>query len=156
MTWVAGTATRLGTGDWESLFEIGQFRELLGRLASDFRGGDRPPKEPPFELDRADEYATVDPSATYQPVHLTGRLIVPKEESPTSLAVAINGVVRGVTETFIDGESVRFTCLLPRGALTAGENDIEVLRITGSPGAPRVRRLRQRRLERRPATHGNE
>ncbi|MCZ6727408.1 MAG: sulfatase-like hydrolase/transferase, partial [Acidobacteria bacterium] len=111
---VARTAVRLGTGDWKSLFEIGRFRELLGRPASELRGAERPPARPFVELDRADEYATVDPSATYQPVHLTGRLIVPPEESPTSLAVAINGVVRGVTETFIDGEKVRFTSLLPR------------------------------------------
>jgi hypothetical protein len=95
-------------------------------------------------VDTLDELTGVDLAAAQLPVHLRGRVEQNDGSTALDLAVALNGVVRATTRTYPQGNRWQFTALVPTAALVAGDNRVEILRLSGAEDSPEVQRLRQR------------
>ncbi|MGE5646502.1 MAG: sulfatase-like hydrolase/transferase [Acidobacteriota bacterium] len=68
--------------------------------------------------------------------------------SPLQLAVSVNGVIRAVTESYIDGGAEQFWAQVPESALRAGSNEIGVYLIRGGGGKlARIERDMARRYQ---------
>jgi hypothetical protein len=114
----------LGTGrDGPSrIYRIGPNQELLGRPAS--AAGE----QLDVALVDAGDYARVDPGSPYLPTHVVGQ-VESEGETGREIAVAVNGVIRAVGNTFElvtgdEGELV--SVMIPPGALRQGRNRVEV------------------------------
>jgi hypothetical protein len=108
------------------LYANGANWDLLGRatrsLSRSAAAGAR------AELDSADLLDGHRPGARLVPSYLSGRLTGGIEPG-ASLAVAVNGRIRAVTESFDYGGEVRMAAVIPPGAFRAGENEVEVLEV---------------------------
>jgi Sulfatase len=106
----------------ERVYRLGPNQELLGRPAS--AAGDR------LDVDfaYAAEYEDVDPSSTYLPNHVVGR-VRSEGETGREIAVAVNGMIAGVGSTFElaegdEGELV--SVMVPPSVFRPGRNRVEV------------------------------
>ena len=113
-----------GSGS-DSVYEIGPNPELIGQPAS--AAGE------PLDVDFAygKDYENVDPASAYVPVHVVGR-VNGSGEAPRDIAVAVNGTVRAVGNTFTlaagdEGELV--SVLVPESAFRKGRNQVQVLQV---------------------------
>jgi Sulfatase len=109
----------------ERMFEIGPDPELIGQPAS--AAGD--PLD--VELAYAQDYENMDPASGYLPTHVVGRVNGP-ERQPREIAVAVNGTIRAVGNTFElavgdDGELV--SVMVPESSFRKGRNRVEVLEL---------------------------
>jgi Sulfatase len=109
----------------ERLYEIGPNTELIGQPAS----AAGPPLD--VELAYAGDYQDVDPASGYVPVHVVGRVNGP-DRHPRDIAVAVNGTIRAVGNTFTlaegdEGELV--SVVVPETAFRRGRNEVEVLEL---------------------------
>lgn len=125
-------------------FADGPYPELLNRKVPEAWAGE----EASFaaEIDNAEEYARVDPAASYFPACIKGRLhLGPETNRPACLAIAANGRIRAVAR-IPPGPEATWSALLADGALVEGKNHIEVYAVqpSESEGAgPLLRRVRQ-------------
>ena len=67
----------------------------------------------------------------YLPLHFEGSL---SARAPATLAIAVNGIIAGVTKTFIDDGRQRVDTVLIPGAFRNGRNVVKVFVLTGSEG----------------------
>ncbi|MDQ4049239.1 MAG: sulfatase-like hydrolase/transferase [Actinomycetota bacterium] len=129
-----------------SLFDFGPNRALRGRPVKRFRvveGG-----RVRAQLNDAGDYDRIRLDSGFLPVHLTGRISGGRGRSRRDIAVAINGVIRGVSR------SVRlrrrrpeyFSVLVDPRALVKGRNEVQVFAVSRSR-----RRFGLRRIYRSPA-----
>jgi hypothetical protein len=127
-----------GKGPWE-LYQLGDEFGWAGRAV---------PSSTPaesgisYQLDRDGYYANVDPRAPLLLTNVTGRLLRRKNvagEEPVRLAVAVNGTIGAVTESFQDGDREMFSAVVQETTLRAGRNQIAVFRV-GNEGE--LRRIR--------------
>lgn len=124
-----------------TLFDFGPNRALRGRPLEGLRVFDGGPLR--ARLTDPHEYEHVRLDGSFLPVHVTGRISGGRGRSRRDIAVAINGVVRGVTR------SVRlrrrrgefFTVLVDPRALVTGRNDVQVLIVGRSRGRFLLRRI---------------
>jgi hypothetical protein len=130
-----------GSGADESrLFAIGpSARELVGRRV------DSVPLEPGrgvrAELDQRGLLAAVDLDSGVVPARITGAVEGKGGERPLELAVAVNGRIEAVTQTFeLDG-TTRFSALVPEAGLRDGANEVEIFSLSDDGGAMRLTRL---------------
>lgn len=108
---------------------------LLGTPAADLAGA---PSDLEFVFDEPDAWRAVDVDATVVPAYLSGA--VRGLEGPAEVAVAVNGIIAGTGRTFDhDGDRAHFAMLLPRSALRAGSNDIELHLVAGPDARPVLR-----------------
>jgi len=135
---------RFGVGSWDEVYATGKYGALIGRPLAEVRGADKPPTGPLAHLDHPDDLDNVVLQLARLPVHLTGWLRRRSEDQPLTLAFAVNGTIQATTETFLERGRWRFTALMPKEALAAGRNTVEVLRVSGPRENPSVRRLRRR------------
>ncbi|HUO45660.1 MAG TPA: sulfatase-like hydrolase/transferase [Acidimicrobiia bacterium] len=77
-------------------------------------------------IERPQWYGEVDPGADSIPVRITGTLVVPPDHEIT-LGVALNGSIVAMTQSFLDGNVVRFQVMVPPDALKQGSNLIELV-----------------------------
>jgi Sulfatase len=117
----------VGADGPDRIFRVGPNRELVGRpVASLDVGGDSSAR---VELDDADAYADVDPDGARIPIWVTGE--VSGAAGPRDVAIAVDGVVRAVSNTFElanrDGELL--AALIPPSSLRRGENRIDVYEV---------------------------
>jgi hypothetical protein len=117
----------LGTGrdGPDRLYRIGPHQELVGRPAA--------AAGPPLDVDllNRSDYDHVDPKSSYLPIHVVGKVRSPGEP-PRDVAVAVNGTIRAVGNTFrlasgAGGELV--SVLLPPDSLRRGRNRVQVLAV---------------------------
>jgi hypothetical protein len=117
----------------ESLFAVGEHRELLGRSVAADASGEASPFA--VRLDGVSAYDKVNPDSAFLPVHITGRLEA--ETIPGNaldLAIAVNGVVRAVTRSFAHkANTARFTAMLPEQTFRRGHNEVEVFLVREGP-----------------------
>jgi hypothetical protein len=109
----------------DRIFQIGPHPELIGQPAS--AAGPRLD----VELSYADEYEHVDPASGYIPVHVVGRVNAP-DRHPRDIAVAVNGTIRGVGNTFtlaVGDEGELVSVMVPESAFHKGRNRVEVLQV---------------------------
>jgi hypothetical protein len=108
-----------------SLMRLGPNADLIGRSvaalphAPDSDGG---------AIDRAAAYRSVRPRTGVVPAFVTGRL-PPREPAGLPLAVAIDGRIRAVAQSWRQGGQTRFSAIVPPSALTAGEHAVEVFAV---------------------------
>jgi hypothetical protein len=84
------------------------------------------------QLDRGAYYWNVDLTAPTVLTDITGHLDRPQAGAPAELAVAVNGTIRTITESYRDGDQERFAALVPEDALRRGRNDIAVFLVRGA------------------------
>ena len=129
-----------------TLFDFGPNRGLRGRPVGRLRvveGGALLAR-----LNDPADYERVRPEGSFLPVHITGRILGGRGRSRRDIAVAINGVIRGVSR------SVRlrrrrpeyFTVIVDPRALVKGRNEVQVFAVSRSR-----RRFGLRRIYRSPA-----
>jgi hypothetical protein len=86
-----------------------------------------------YELHRAGYFSKVDPGAPALVTNIGGRVIRDRffddRSIPLPLAVAVNGIVHAVTETYRDGGEDAFTAMVPHTALRTGRNDVGIFLI---------------------------
>jgi hypothetical protein len=104
------------------IYEIGPHPELIGQPSS--AAG----QKLDVDLAYADEYDDVDPASGYVPAHVVGRVRGP-DRHPRDIAVAVNGTIRAVGNTFTlavgdPGELV--SVMVAETAFHKGRNRVEV------------------------------
>ncbi len=129
-----------GAGN-RSLFDFGPNRVLLRRAVASLRvvggGGLR------ATLNGAADYRNVDTRDAFLPAHVTGRILGRRRGRRRDVAIAVNGVVRGVSRSVrvrrVAGE--HFSVLVPESALAAGANSVEVFVVSRRRGRRLLRRI---------------
>ena len=92
-------------------------------------------------FDQAAHFRDVDPDAGFVPAQVFGRvrwLGDPSVPDP-ALALAVNGVIRAVTATFLGRSGLRFAALVPEQAFAAGANRIDVFLVEPGGDGPTLR-----------------
>jgi hypothetical protein len=104
------------------LYRIGPNRELLGRLVSTLSV--QPSHSASVSLENQSLLQTVDTRSDLLPTWIQGDLtgVGPNED----LAVAVNGRIAAVTQSFSAGGSSKFDAMVPEGSLHDGRNDVSV------------------------------
>jgi Sulfatase len=128
-------ARLFGSGDWERLYAAGPHPELLARPASSFTvvaSGDRAVIEDELTRELLDG---MPPSFAFVPSPLQGFVEGPGAEAGRALAVAVNGRIAAIAETYSGSESVQFSALLPESAFRPGRNRIAFYWAEGSTEA---------------------
>ena len=113
-----------GAGDWERVFAVGPHRDLLGRSVREFAvvsSGDHATIE--HKLTR-ELLQAIQPDLPFVPSPLQGRVGGSGAVSGRSLAVAVNGSIEAVAETYDRSGTVRFSALLPESAFRPGPNRV--------------------------------
>jgi hypothetical protein len=117
------------------LYGNGGNSDLLGRPV---RGlAKAPPISGQLQLDGAELLDRFRPGAHLVPSFISGRIsggVAPGE----SLAVAVDGTIRGVTETFSHDDGVRIAAIVPVDSFHAGSNSVEAFVVSGTGGARRL------------------
>ena len=115
-----------------SLFDFGPNRSLRNRPVAGLRvvGGGRLRAT----LNEESGYERIRPEASFLRVHLTGRILGGRASSRRDVAVAVDGVIRGVSRSVrLRGDgSEYFSVLVEPRALHRGRNVIEVFAVSRS------------------------
>ncbi len=121
----------------ESLFQIGRFRDLIGRRPSGLVPASY--SGPEVDLHDAGVFENLDLEAGYIPARIVGSFGPAAGEKARDLAVAVNGRIRAVTQTYdsLYGEWM-FAAMVPENAFLDGFNQVEVFRILGDEASPRL------------------
>ncbi len=90
------------------------------------------------ELDRAAALRTVDPRGETVPFVIAGRLTGDGQPGER-MAIAVNGRVATVVRPFREGDARRFSALVPPDLFVRGNNRVDVVRVTGTGSARRLR-----------------
>ena len=123
-----------------TLYDFGPNRRLRGRpLKLPIVGGGHLKAT----LNEAAEYARIRPGASFLPIHITGRITGGPPHARRDIAVAINGVVRGVTRSarIRRNPGEYYSVLVDPRALQKGRNEIEIFAVSRTPAGFGLRRL---------------
>ena len=134
--------SRFGSGGKPNgLFNIGSHDDLIGRHVSEFRLTEA--TNVTVELDQAIYYERVDPESAFVPSYITGRAFSDEDTlSQLYLAVAVNGTIRAVTQTFGEDSNIaKFSAIVPETAFQAGKNHVEILVVSGVGSSRHLKRL---------------
>jgi hypothetical protein len=109
----------------ERVFQIGPNAELIGQPAA--AAGE--PLD--VELSYAKDYENVQPDSGYVPAHVVG-LVNGPDRHPRDIAVAVNGTIRAVGNTFtlaVGDEGELVSVMVPESAFRPGRNRVQVLQV---------------------------
>jgi hypothetical protein len=126
------------------LYRIGEYGDLVGRPAAPLvAAGDAPSAA----LDQPQLYRRVVRTARTAPwLYVSGHVATPERGRP--LAIAVNGVVAGLSETALDpgvANRTQFWGMLAPDAFVDGDNTVELYAIEGPADAPRLVPVRRTR-----------
>jgi len=125
--------------DW---FKLGPHADLVGRRVGDLTVADSGGTARVVGLD---DYRRVDPSTGSVPAQVGGQLTKTTPGTPTrpTVAVAVNGVIGGVSETFASGDSppTWFTAMISDTLLRSGDNQLQLFLVDTTGGQRRLRPL---------------
>ena len=110
-------------------YAIGPFASLVGRKVSDIPFLNNESERLTIEFKQRNGFKQVDvESTTFIPIYVSGKVLkgAPVNEK-VNLAIAVNGTVQAVTQTFSEepGETPRFYAMLPEHVLVNGSNKID-------------------------------
>jgi len=110
------------------LYRIGPHSELLGRLVSSLSV--QPSRSAGVSLENQNLLQTVDTHSDLLPAWIQGDLtgVEPDED----LAVAVDGRVAAMTQSFSVGGQSKFDAMVPEGSLHDGRNDVSVYLVQGN------------------------
>ena len=136
-----------GSGeDPRSIYRIGRFRSLVGRKIEQLAHAGTSDLELELELKAEWSFEEVDLDGPFVPAHIAGQ-IVARQRSPDRLylAVAMNGRIEAVTQTYQGPESVwSFTAIVPETVFKAGSNRVEVFVVSESENGPSLAAIRKK------------
>jgi hypothetical protein len=103
-------------------------------------------------VDKLEEYGKVDPSGGWVPAEMTGQFrFAPGMPTDPAIAVAVNGVIGGVSEPFreerVNGQSKargrpdKFAVVTPDTLFKKGANRLELFAVQSTGGQVRLRPL---------------
>ena len=121
---LAGQLATFGTTPAD-LYRIGPHQELLGRLVSGL--STHPSRSTSVQLSNENLLRTVDTRSGLLPTWVQGKVSGPLDSQ--DLAVAVNGRVAAVTQTFVVGGVTGFDAMVPEGSLHDGRNDVSVFAV---------------------------
>ncbi len=141
--------TLFGSGRDKSdgLFGVGPHKEFIGHRVDKMNISKE--ADVAIELDFPNLFLKVDPGTGFVPAHITGRVHTKplhskrKEEEPLHLAIAINGTISAVTQTWTfpeKGEMGRWSAMVDESVFRPGQNDVEVFLISLLEGKPVLER----------------
>jgi hypothetical protein len=123
-------------------FKFGPHADLVGRRVGDLASGQDAGTARVMGLD---EYRRVDPDSGLVPAQVGGQLTTIAAGVPARplLAVAVNGVIGGVSETFSSGGSppTWFSAMVPDTLLRPGGNQLQLFVVETAGGRQRLRPL---------------
>jgi Sulfatase len=123
-------------------FKFGAHADLVGRRVRDLGVASDAGTARVIGLD---EYRNVDPASGRVPAHVGGRLISTAPGTPPrpAVAVAVNGVVGGVSATFASGDAAAtwFAAMVPDTLLRPGDNRLQLFLLDDTGGQLRLRPL---------------
>ena len=121
------------------LFGIGPHSQLLGRRVAGL------PRAAPSglrtQIEDGEALRSVDPSASFVPARITGRIVGGRAGRRRDLAIALNGRVEAVSRTYTTGGRSWFSALVPERALRRGHNELDVLAVSSGADGLRVESL---------------
>jgi hypothetical protein len=126
------------------LYANGPNWDLLGRATASLPEADS--ADARVELDSASQLDDFRPGAHLVPSFLSGQ-ISGSLGADVSLAVAINGRIRSVTESFRNDGRLRLAAIAPADSFRAGSNRVEVFAVRGSGPGRRLAPLRTTEAE---------
>lgn len=124
-----------GLGDQpEQLFRVGVYCQLVGRKLTELDLTGKAPAT--IELDHGQYLGSVDFRSQFLPAHISGRIHRPAKRSvgPLHLAVALNGTIQGVTETYWRSGGEFFSVVVPESGFQEGENDVRIFSVEDREG----------------------
>jgi sulfatase-like protein len=121
------------------LYRIGPHRELVGRLVSDLSV--RPSHSGGVELEGQPLLRTVARRSDLLPTYVQGQ-VTGQHGQDEDLAVAVNGRIAAVTQTFQKGGQTKFAAMVPEDVMHDGRNDVSVFLVRSSAGTPQLEELR--------------
>lgn len=108
--------------------------ELLGKSVSDLAvrtGGDHV-----AHVREQAHFSSVDLQSHFLPAHATG-IIESPHHSPTRLAIALNGVIVALTDSYAEDDAWKFSAMLPESAFRQGVNTLRLFALEpGDDGRP--------------------
>jgi Sulfatase len=122
-------AERIGTfgqGPFVSVYQIGPYRELLGRRVAKLVV--RPSAETGVKLVGRSLFDAVDPDSEFVPSYVEGAL-TGGLAARLDLAIALNGRIAAVTRTFAEDGQTKFAALVPEQSLRPGPNTVDVFSV---------------------------
>ncbi len=128
-------------GTPDELFKIGAHRELIGHTAGKFAGSEDIRTQ--YEVDNPSFLSNVDFAAPIVLTHITGRILRSQQNPfrPLNLAIAVNGMIRAVTETYTVGNEERFSAVLSDSAFQPGHNKLDIFLASNSNGMAVLRMI---------------
>ena len=126
----------------EGLYATGPDRDLLGKAIAGLAVGRGPVGR--VNLDSTELLAGVRRGATTVPSFVTGRIDGDVQDG-ARLAVAVNGVVRGVSVAFPHDGDIRVAAMVPAHSFGPGANEVDVYVAQGRGGERRLSRLETER-----------
>lgn len=125
----------------DRLFKIGPNAELIGHQVADLAPADDLGTE--CDLDGDSYFNHVDPGSPILLTNITGRIFRSHQgtHKPLSLAIAVNGTIRAMTETYMAGNDERFSALVPDSAFHPGHNGVNAFVVSNSNGRLVLERL---------------
>lgn len=114
----------------DRIYRVGPNRQLIGQRVADLDVG--PPSAAKVALTDPGAYDDVDLDGAALPTWVTGT--VSGADRKLDVAIAVNGVVRAVSNTFrlANDDDDLIAALIPPSALRAGRNTVEVYAVSGS------------------------
>lgn len=113
----------------------GAVAELLGKSVANLAvrtDGDRV-----AHLRDPAHFSSVDLQSHFLPAHATGVIESP-DHSPTRLAIALNGVIVALTDSYADNDACKFSAMLPEAAFRQGVNALQVFTFEPADGGELV------------------
>jgi hypothetical protein len=136
-----------GTGNLARLFQIGPAGSIVGKPVTDFEV--TVGNEVWASLRQPERFSKVDPESYLVPGEIVGWL-GPREKvsQQQPIAVAVNGVIRGTTQTYLNRSLAKtgvWSTLVAESSFRPGENKVEVFLIErGSQGKVTLRAIRRK------------
>ncbi len=124
-----------GSGDQpDQLFRVGAYGQLVGRKLTELDMTGEAPAT--IELDHGQYLGNVDFRSQFLPAHISGHILRPAKRSigPLHLAVAINGTIQGVTETYWREGGEFFSVVVPESGFQEGENEVRIFSVEDREG----------------------
>jgi hypothetical protein len=131
-------------------FQFGRFADLVGRRPGQV--GVDPAAGGSAKVDRLGDFRGVDPASGTVPAMVTGQVSLgPGAPARPAVAVAVNGVIGGVSELFKEvrdnqgsqpeGPRDKFAAMTPDTLFKKGDNRLELFLVDASGGTVRLRPL---------------
>ena len=123
-----------GSGTWAGVYDIGPHKQLIGDVVSSLHVAEGTES---VSIDGSSLFADVVPNSLFSPGHISGS--VKGADGNLDLAVAVNGTIRAVTQTFDTHGSTHFASFVPDDDFRAGVNTVDVYAVRANGSLERLR-----------------